>query len=231
MTCESCTWDLLNIAEELRTDSRHVRADSSHRRCAVRRPLCRRGSAHVRQRRLPCLPLVSQRHIVRFRRLARPSSGTASGADQLQGRPGYAPKSTSHHLSEPSQILDPLLRQYYPFPGPLTFLSYEDTMSALLAAHRLQLTRIAQTLADAARPHIKENPLRAYGFALRGMGGRGAPRCARVPRGEDTLMDSDELDSLTVRQYRQLVVYRQACIAALKIFHGDTMDENGRLCV
>ncbi|RDX54061.1 hypothetical protein OH76DRAFT_1059627 [Lentinus brumalis] len=142
------------------------------------------------------------------------------------------PRAILRVVSEPSQILDPLLRQYYPFPGPLTFLSYKDTMSVLLAAHRLQLTRIAQTLADAARPHIKENPPRAYGFALRhGMEDTARLAAHEFLAVEDTLMDSDELDSLTVRQYRQLVVYRQACIAVLKIFHGDTMDENGRLCV
>ncbi|KAI0694571.1 hypothetical protein C8T65DRAFT_666610 [Cerioporus squamosus] len=94
-------------------------------------------------------------------------------------------------------------------------------MRGLLAAQRLQLTRIAPVLADAARSHIKENPLRAYGFALR----HGMEHAARLAAHEflaveDTLMDSEELDSMSVRQYRQLVVYRQACAAALKIFTG-----------
>ncbi len=160
---------------------------------------------------------------------AQPQAPTKSKADPDMP---LNPRAILRLVSEPSQTLDPLLRQYYSFPGPLTFPSYEDAMSALLAAHRLQLTRIARTLADAARPHIKENPLRAYGFALR-HGMEDAARLAAhdILAVEDTLMDSDELDSLTVRQYRQLVVYRQACIAALETFHGDTMDENGPMCV
>ncbi len=118
-------------------------------------------------------------------------------------------------MSEPSNVLEVLLRLYYPFPGMPTFSSFSDAKPVLAAAHKLQLTRIEPILNDAALPYISKDPLRAYGFALR----HGMEDLARLAaRGFLTVTDfssvkkSDELEGLSVGAYRRLLVYRQSCI-------------------
>ncbi|RPD58981.1 hypothetical protein L226DRAFT_108199 [Lentinus tigrinus ALCF2SS1-7] len=148
-----------------------------------------------------------------------PDSGDSSGEGSAAASP--APIS----ISETSRTLETLLRPYYPFPSPPTFTSFDDAQPVLLAAYKLQLTRIAPTLAQAALPHIKQNPLRAYAFALR----YGMEDLARLAAHEflavenpDIPADSEELEDMTVRQYRRLVVYRRECAAALQDLIGPT---------
>ncbi|TFK81899.1 hypothetical protein K466DRAFT_631972 [Polyporus arcularius HHB13444] len=117
-------------------------------------------------------------------------------------------------MSEPSSVLEVLLRLYYPFPEMPTFSSFCDAKPVLAAAHKLQLTRIEPILNDAALPYISKDPLRAYGFALR----HGMEDLARLAAREFlTVTDfsvrkSDELEGLSVGAYRRLLIYRQSCI-------------------
>ncbi|TFK81897.1 hypothetical protein K466DRAFT_568745 [Polyporus arcularius HHB13444] len=122
-------------------------------------------------------------------------------------------------MSEPSSVLETLLRLHYPFPQPLTFSSFDDAKPVLAAAHKLQLTRIEPVLHRATLPYITENPLRAYGFALRhGMEDlvRLAAREFLMVQDFAAVQDSDELEGLSVAAYRRLLVYRQSCIVHLR---------------
>ena len=145
-----------------------------------------------------------------------------SAVSSKASSPGVLPAPID--VVETSRTLETVLRPYYPFPEPPTFMSFDDAQPVLGAIHRLQLTRIAPIILGAALPHIKANPLRAYAFALR----HGLEDLARLAAHEYLAVedpnipaDSEELEDITARQYRRLVVYRQECSKVLQTFVKD----------
>ncbi|KAI0352395.1 hypothetical protein OH77DRAFT_1428690 [Trametes cingulata] len=119
-------------------------------------------------------------------------------------------------LTEPSEIIEPLLRVCYPVPDP-EFSSLDELKPVLEATRKYQMDSVLQAL---ARPLVQLScaaPLPAYAIALQfGLddAARGAAKLSLkyAPPWPFT----KELEHVSGAAYYRLLVYRQKCVLAAK---------------
>lgn len=118
-------------------------------------------------------------------------------------------------IEEPSHILGMLL--CYPFPERPSIASFDEAKPLFIAAHKYEMSRIVPVLIEAAIPHLKADPLRAYAFAVRYRMDALARAAAREYISVDvtTYPPIEELEDITAGDYQRLLAYRQECVAAL----------------
>ncbi|EIW58381.1 uncharacterized protein TRAVEDRAFT_123990, partial [Trametes versicolor FP-101664 SS1] len=130
-----------------------------------------------------------------------------------------APSTVSIDLPETSDMVETLLELCYPFAfDPVRVSTDFDALKPLLRmCWKYKLRGAARACVQAAlTPALAREPLRVYVLAAQ----HGEPELMQEAaraylRHEDALVDAPELDAISTRTYRRLLLYRQACVDAI----------------
>ena len=119
-------------------------------------------------------------------------------------------------VSEASDTLDVFLRLCYPFPTSPTFASFDDAKRVLEAMHKFQVAWHSSLLTPALLPHIQDDPIRVYAFAVRYAFDDLALLAARQTLLlEDLSQWCSELRDITGEEFQRLLIYRKQAITVV----------------
>ncbi|OJT03301.1 hypothetical protein TRAPUB_6079 [Trametes pubescens] len=138
--------------------------------------------------------------------------------DMCNARPSPSDRSAiSIDLPETSEAVQALLRLCHPLAPEPRFPSYRALTPAVPLCWSYKLRGAArERVMRALQPWFEKRPVRVYVFAV----GREIPELVAMAAKESlriagTLDDHPELDTVSGREYRRLLVYRKACCARM----------------
>ncbi|GJE90672.1 hypothetical protein PsYK624_068160 [Phanerochaete sordida] len=122
-------------------------------------------------------------------------------------------------LAETGAVLDILLRFCMP-QAPPAVTNIKLALGVREAARKYEVAWAARVAGEAIDTLTEKDPLRMYAIAcqsgLQGEARKAAMRCLRLPLAMITDSQVEEIEEITVRQFRRLVRYRQRCRDAVE---------------